>query len=187
MNLQHTESLLNDLACKTQQRPVDQWNPPFCGHIDLIIKANGQWHYQGKAMTRQGLIDLFASVLWREDGEYFLKTPVEKIGIQVEDVPLFIDDVNLLERPEGCVIECITTHQDRVILHLDKHPLILREHQGQIQPYVPIRFGLEAKIMRHAFYHLLQWCQMEEQQDKIVLSVPMGDKHQTIAIPNDAF
>ncbi|AUZ03913.1 hypothetical protein ADP71_00540 [Vitreoscilla sp. C1] len=181
MNLQQTAAYLSQTQTEKRIPPVDQWHPPFCGNMDLIIKANGQWWHEGRQMTRQGLIDLFASVLWREGDEYFLKTPVEKIGICVEDVPLFIEDVNLLTLADGQYIECITTHQDKIILNAE-HGLILRDYQGQIQPYVPIRFGLEAKIMRHAFYHLIDWCNLSEQDGQTVLSIPMGQKMQHLSV-----
>lgn len=184
MNLQQTATYLSHIQTEKRIPPVDQWHPPFCGNMNLIIKANGQWWHEGRQMMRQGLIDLFASVLWREGDDYFLKTPVEKIGIQVEDVPLFIEDVNLLTLTDGQYIECITTHQDKIILNTE-HGLILREFQGQLQPYVSVRFGLEAKIMRHAFYHLIEWCDLYEQDGQTVLSIPMGQKTQHISITGD--
>lgn len=49
-------------------------------------------------MTRQSMIDLFAKVLWAEvdndnQVQYFLKTPVEKVAILVEDAPLHIVNI----------------------------------------------------------------------------------------------
>ncbi len=69
------------------------WNPPYCGEIDIRIARDGQWYYLGTPIGRQPLVDLFASILKREDGRYYLVTPVEKVGITVEDAPLFAWDV----------------------------------------------------------------------------------------------
>ena len=67
--------------------PVHLWNPPFCGDLDMRIAADGTWFYMKTPIGRPALVKLFASVLWREGEKYFLKTPVEKIGITVDDAP----------------------------------------------------------------------------------------------------
>lgn len=185
MDLHHLSQQLHVNPSTTRRiPPVNQWNPPFCGDMDLLIKANGQWWHEGRQMTRQGLIDLFASVLWRENEQYYLKTPVEKIGIQVEDVPLFVNDVNLLHTEMGTHIECVTSHGDRIIID-EAHPLILHPFQGEIRPYVNIRFNLDACIMRHAFYHLLEWCELSEDGNQTVLRVPTGKTQQLMRFDSD--
>src|SRR5580765_5388847 len=67
--------------------PVEKWNPPFCGDIDMRIAADGTWFYMGTPIGRPALVRLFASVLKKEGDKYFLVTPVEKIGITVVEVP----------------------------------------------------------------------------------------------------
>ena len=67
--------------------PVERWNPPFCGDIDMRIAADGSWFYQKTPIGRPALVKLFGSVLKREGDKYFLVTPVEKVGLVVEDVP----------------------------------------------------------------------------------------------------
>src|SRR5262245_31075635 len=63
-------------------RPVERWDPPYCGEIDIRIASDGRWFYRGSAITREPLVRLFASVLRREpDGGHVLVTPVEKLGI----------------------------------------------------------------------------------------------------------
>ncbi len=71
--------------------PVERWNPPFCGDIDMRIAADGTWFYQKTPIGRPALVKLFASVLKRESDKYFLVTPVEKVGIVVEDAPFLAD------------------------------------------------------------------------------------------------
>lgn len=73
--------------------PLEQWHPKHCGAMDLLVKANGEWWHEGQLIKRQALVDLFSSVLWKEQGKFYLKTPVEQIEIQVEDEPLFINQV----------------------------------------------------------------------------------------------
>ncbi|UOO90709.1 DUF1285 domain-containing protein [Vitreoscilla massiliensis] len=166
--------------------PLEQWQPPFCGDMDMLIKANGEWWHEGRRMTRQKLIDLFATVLWREGDAYFLKTPVEKIGIQVEDAPLFIAEVNLLTLADGHYIECLTTNQDRIVLD-SEHVLQMRPYQGELKPYVTIRANLDARIARHAFYHIVSWSELQEHGQQTVLRIPMGNSVQTLSLDNSAF
>src|SRR5260370_40332757 len=74
--------------------PVERWNPPFCGDIDMRIAADGTWFYQKTPIGRPALVKLFASVLKRESDKYFLVTPVEKVGIVVEDAPFLAVEMN---------------------------------------------------------------------------------------------
>src|ERR1051326_4326345 len=67
--------------------PVHLWNPPFCGDLDMRIAADGTWFYMKTPIGRHALVKLFASVLKREGEKYFLVTPVEKVGITVDDAP----------------------------------------------------------------------------------------------------
>src|SRR5690348_2077108 len=68
--------------------PVERWNPPFCGDIDMEIRADGTWFYMGTPIGRAPLVRLFSTVLRRdEDGKTYLVTPVEKVGIRVVDAP----------------------------------------------------------------------------------------------------
>ena len=67
--------------------PVHLWNPPFCGDLDMRIASDGTWFYMGTPIGRQALVRLFSTILKREDGKHFLVTPVEKVGIRVDDAP----------------------------------------------------------------------------------------------------
>jgi hypothetical protein len=67
--------------------PVQLWNPPFCGDLDMRIASDGTWYYLKTPIGRPALVKLFASVLKREDDRYYLVTPVEKCGITVDDAP----------------------------------------------------------------------------------------------------
>ena len=78
--------------------PVERWNPPFCGDLDMRIAADGTWFYLKTPIGRPALVKLFASVLKREGDSYFLVTPVEKCGIKVDDAPFLAVELNVEER-----------------------------------------------------------------------------------------
>ncbi len=158
---------------------LEKWNPTYCGEMDLKITANGDWFHEGARMTRQKLVDLFATVLWREQLEgqdrFFLKTPVEKIGIQVEDVPLLVIDVDQVESDGKIWIQCTTKTGDVVFADAE-HPIFMRQYQGEWRPYIRVRRNLEALIHRNAFYHLLTWAQIEECAEQPTVHVISGDQ-----------
>ena len=148
--------------------PVEKWNPKYCGEMDLVIRANGEWWSDGVRMTREPLIKLYSTVLWREEegteNRYYLKTPAEKIQIQVEDAPLLVVDVTQVEDDGQVFIRCTTKTGDVVIADAE-HPIVMRtfNHDGvdEIRPYIRIRRNLDALIHRNAFYHLVGWSDMQ--------------------------
>ena len=82
------------------------WNPPFCGDIDMRIAADGTWFYQKTPIGRPALVKLFASVLKREGDKYFLVTPVEKVGIVVEDAPFLAVEMQVDAEHAGAGMFC---------------------------------------------------------------------------------
>ena len=155
--------------------PLEQWHPKQCGAMDLLVKANGEWWHEGQLIKRQALVDLFSSVLWKEQGKFYLKTPVEQIEIQVEDEPLFINQVDRVEIGQQNYIQLTTTHQDIVIVD-EEHPIFMREYAGELRPYVHVRFGINALIQRAAFFHLIEMGQLlENAQGDTILSLQSGD------------
>ena len=157
--------------------PLEQWHPKQCGAMDLLVKANGEWWHEGQLIKRQALVDLFSSVLWKEQGTFYLKTPVEQIEIQVEDEPLFINQVDMVEIGQQNYIQLTSTHQDIVIVDA-KHPIFMREYAGELRPYVHVRFGINALIQRAAFLHLVELDKLSENaQGETILSLKSGDLH----------
>ena len=157
--------------------PLEQWHPKHCGAMDLLVKANGEWWHEGQLIKRQALVDLFSSVLWKEQGKFYLKTPVEQIEIQVEGEPLFINQVDVVEIGQQNYIQLITTHQDIVIVDAE-HPIFMREYAGELRPYVHVRFGINALIQRAAFLHLVELGELSENvQGETILSLKSGDLH----------
>ena len=157
--------------------PLEQWHPKHCGAMDLLVKANGEWWHEGQLIKRQALVDLFSSVLWKEQDKFYLKTSVEQIEIQVEDEPLFINQVDRVEIGQQNYIQLTTTHQDIVIVD-EEHPIFMREYAGELRPYVHVRFGINALIQRAAFLHLVELGELSENvQGETILSLKSGDLH----------
>lgn len=154
---------------------LDLWQPQHCGKMDLQIKANGEWWHEGQIIKRQALLDLFSSVLWKEEDKFYLKTPVEKIEIEVEDEPLLINQVDQVEIEGKIYLQLISTNQDIVIVD-QQHAIFMRQYQQEIRPYVHVRFGMNALIQRNAFFHLIEYGELlENEQGDTVLLLKSGD------------
>ena len=137
--------------------PVHLWDPPFCGELDIRIASDGTWHYLGTPIGRQPLVRLFASVLKREGDRYFLVTPVEKIGIVVEDAPFLAVEMKAEETSSGPRLHFRTNVDDWVICDGD-HALRfeLQDSSGALKPYVHVRRNLWAKVTRALLYDLVE-------------------------------
>lgn len=136
--------------------PVHLWNPPFCGDIDMRIAADGTWFYMNSPIGRKPLMKLFASVLRKDDHAYFLVTPVEKCGIRVDDAPFTAIRMQVEGQGQTQVVSFETNCDDAVTVDAD-HPLRFAEEQGTggLKPYVMVRAGLEALVVRALFYDLV--------------------------------
>lgn len=167
--------------------PLDKWNPEHCADMDLVIKSNGEWWHEGSKITRQSLVDLFSTVLWAERSsdsiEYFLKTPVEKLRITVEDVPFLINEVNVVEQDGGQVIEFVTSTGDVVNLD-DEHPLEMGSYHGEDRPYIEIRFGMKGLISRNVLMHLIKLGKLSEQDGETTLTLNSGGKAYFVSVPS---
>jgi hypothetical protein len=139
--------------------PVHLWNPPFCGDIAMHIARDGTWFYEGTPIGRAPLVRLFASILKREGDDYFLVTPVEKVGITVEDVPFVAVDF----RREGDALVFETNVGDQSTAGADNPIRVsLDGETGEPTPYVHVRRGLEARIDRKSFYRLVELGEVAE-------------------------
>ena len=132
--------------------PVDKWNPPFCGDLDMRIARDGTWFYLGTPIGRPALVRLFSTIIRRDGDDYFLVTPVEKVGITVDDAPFVAVDFNA----KGDALEFMTNVGDSVVAGPD-HPIrVVRDPEtGEPSPYVLVRRNLEALIDRKSFYRLV--------------------------------
>jgi uncharacterized protein len=137
--------------------PVERWNPPFCGDIDMRIAADGTWFYQKTPIGRPALVKLFASVLKREGDKYFLVTPVEKVGLVVEDAPLLAVELKVEHGADGQALTFRTNVEDWVTAG-HGHALRFDEDAatGGLKPYLHVRRDLWAKVTRALFYDLVE-------------------------------
>ncbi len=137
--------------------PVHLWDPPFCGDLDMRIARDGTWFYLGTPIGRFELVRLFSSILKKEDGKYFLVTPVEKVGITVDDAPFVAVDFEPAGQGRDQVLTFVTHVGDRAEAGPD-HPIrVVRDPDtGEPSPYVLIRAELEALIDRKSFYRLVE-------------------------------
>lgn len=154
-----TESLAASAraASKSGLPPVHLWNPPFCGDLDMVIKRDGTWFYQGTPIGRAPLVRLFSSILKKEGDDYFLVTPVEKVGIIVEDAPFVAIDFTA-EGAATAQTLTFTTQVGDTVSAGPEHPIrVVRDPvSGEPSPYVMVRRGLEALIDRKSFYRLVE-------------------------------
>jgi hypothetical protein len=137
--------------------PVHLWNPPFCGDIDMRIAADGTWYYLKRPIGRPALMRLFASVLKREGDKYFLVTPVEKVGIVVDDAPFVAVEMRVDDKPEDRILHFRTNADDWVECGPD-HALrfVTEPATGGLKPYLHVRRELWAKLSRPLFYDLVE-------------------------------
>jgi hypothetical protein len=139
--------------------PVECWNPPFCGDIDIRIASDGTWFYQKTPIGRPALVKLFASVLKREGTKYFLVTPVEKVGIVVEDVPFLAVELKVIapEQDVPLPVLRVRTNVDEWVDAGPGHGLRFEtEATGGLRPYLHVRRELWAKVTRALFYDLVE-------------------------------
>ena len=137
--------------------PVHKWNPPFCGDLDMRIARDGTWFYLGTPIGRFGLVKLFSSILRKDGDDYFLVTPVEKVGITVDDAPFVAVDFESEGTGESQILTFETHVGDLAVAGPD-HPIRVErdEETGEPAPYVLVRANLEALIDRKSFYRLVE-------------------------------
>ncbi|SET22202.1 DUF1285 domain-containing protein [Thalassotalea agarivorans] len=138
----------------TKYPPVHLWDPPYCGEIDIEIKSDGTWFYNGGEIKRLPLVKLFASVLKREQHDYFLVTPVEKVKIKVVEKPYVITQWEMING-----VMQLTTQLGDVCWLEDAEQLEISE-QGHI--YITVRNNLQGLVHRNVYY---QWIEMAEQKE----------------------
>jgi uncharacterized protein len=136
--------------------PVHLWNPPFCGDLDMRIATDGTWHYLKTPIGRPALVKLFASVLKREADKYFLVTPVEKVGIVVEDAPFLAVEMQREDSADRPTLVFRTNVDDWVVCG-PEHKLRFEPQpsSGGLKPYLHVRRDLWAKVSRPLFYDLV--------------------------------
>jgi hypothetical protein len=153
--------------------PVERWNPPFCGDIDMEIRRDGTWFYLGTPIGRMPLVQLFSTVLRKdEDGNTYLVTPVERVGIRVADAPFVAVEMNVRGSGDEQVITFRTNVGDVVEAGPD-HPMrfVDEDETGGLKPYVLVRGRLEALVARPVMYELVEHGEEIEIGGRLMFSV----------------
>ncbi len=148
------------------------WNPGYQGEIDIRIAADGNWYHQGRRFRRESLVKLFAGILRREQDEYFLVTPAEKLRIEVEDAPFVATLVERVGEGDRQAIVFTTNIGERVAVDAE-HPVRVEVDaaSGEPRPYVMLHAGLEALIGRSAFFDLANLAEERVRDGKSYLCV----------------
>ncbi len=151
MSIQDKGSRLDAISAQiaaTPFPPVHTWHPTTVGEIDIQIDAQAHWFHEGEPILRPALVKLFSSILWHEEGEYFLVTPVEKLRIRVADVPFLI---NFSERIDGVWV-ATNNVGEKTVISAD-HPVLLRDYKNHPLPYLKLRYDLWARVNRSVYVH----------------------------------
>ncbi|WP_067522474.1 DUF1285 domain-containing protein [Endozoicomonas ascidiicola] len=163
--------------------PVHSWNPPFCGDIDMRIDREGRWHYNGSPIAREKMVSLFATVMRRDDDDYYLVTPVEKVRIQVEDVPFVVIAADVQDGEAGKEYHLTTNIGDQVVVGKGS-PILSGERAGFLADmlYVLVRDRLYARVNRNVFYQLVNDAQERVIEEGVELVVSSGGELFSIGV-----
>lgn len=148
-------SLQRESAQGRSLPPVERWNPPHCGEIDIRIGRDGTWYHEGTPFGRRELVRLFSTVLRKDPDGFYLVTPAEKMRIRVDDAPFVA--VLMRQEGEGKMQRLVFTTNvgDEIIAGpANAIRVVTQDATGEPAPYVHVRSGLEAKISRSVYYQL---------------------------------
>ena len=135
--------------------PVHLWNPPFCGDLDMRIASDGTWFYMGTPIGRPALVRLFSTILKRENGKHFLVTPVEKVGIRVDDAPFLAVEMQQETVGRDRLLRFRTNVDDWVPCDSAHRLRFEAAADGGLTPHLHVRADLWAKVTRALYYDLV--------------------------------
>ena len=162
MSIIKPENLLANLGRSKGPAPVHNWNPPYCGEIDMRIAADGRWYHEGSPVGRMSLVQLFSNILRRDDdGYYYLVTPAERVRIRVDDCPFVAVDMDVKGSGRNQVLLFTLNTQEQVSAGAGNAIEVTTDAEGQPHPVIHVRHGLNALISRSVFYRLVDLAQTE--------------------------
>jgi hypothetical protein len=148
------EALTGAVRSAGKLPPVHLWNPPYCGEIDMRIAVDGTWFYQKTPIGRPPLVKLFSSILRKDPDRFVLVTPVERVGIRVDDAPFVAVEAAFETHPDRLIL--LRTNVDEWVEVNADHPLRFDPGKaGELRPYARVRADLWALIKRAVFYELV--------------------------------
>ncbi len=139
----------------TDLPPVHLWNPPFCGDLDMRIARDGTWFYQGTPIGRPALVRLFSTILKHENGRHYLVTPVEKVGITVDDAPFLAVEMVSEQQNSRPLLRFRTNVDDWVPCDVAHRLRFEPGAEGGLVPYLHVRADLWARVTRALYYDLV--------------------------------
>ncbi|HYI91291.1 MAG TPA: DUF1285 domain-containing protein, partial [Beijerinckiaceae bacterium] len=153
--------------------------------IDMRIAADGAWFYNGTPIGRPALVRLFASILRRDPERFVLVTPVERVGIAVEDAPFLAVEMAVAGDGLRRTIAFRTNVDD--LVHVDAaHPLRFdKDESGGIKPYVLVRGGLWALVTRALTFDLVELGEDRAVDGALMFGVGVGEMFFPIAPASD--
>lgn len=157
MTQRRPESLLEGID-PDRLPPLDDWQPPLSGTMELRIARDGRWWHEGRPIERQALVRLFATILRREaDGEHYLVTPVEKWKIRVEDAAFLAVRLDADGRGRDQRLDFVTNLGERIEAGPER-PIVVEYRAGSEEPapYLAMRNGLRARLTRSVFLELAE-------------------------------
>jgi uncharacterized protein len=154
--------------------PVHLWNPPFCGDLDMRIAGDGTWFYMGTPIGRPALVRLFSTILKRENGKHFLVTPVEKVGIRVDDAPFLAVEMQKEEGDRGRLLRFRTNVDDWVPCDAGHSLRFETAGDGGLTPYLHVRADLWAKVTRALYYDLVDMGEERMVDDQLMFGIESG-------------
>ena len=167
--------------------PVEKWNPPYCGEIDIRIAADGTWHHNGSPIRRDKLVRLFSTILRREeDGRIVLVTPVESVGITVEDAPFLAVEMAVEGEGAGRSLAFRTNVDDLVRVDADHALRFEQDSEGGLKPYLHVRRGLWALVTRALTYDLVDLAEERVIDGRAWLGIEAGGAFHRIAPADQA-
>ena len=171
----YQSSFLRDIFNKPNDAlefKIKKWNPKYCGDIDMRIASDGTWFYCGSPISRKKLVKLFSSILINENNKYFLITPVEKVGIIVDDAPFIANDFEKITENNKSYLVFFTNIDETIVLS-KKNPfrISINDKTQEPSPYIMVRKNIEAKIDRKSFYRLLDLAEYSLVKDQEWLGI----------------
>lgn len=152
-----TEHILSQIGQLKGPAPVHEWDPPYCGEMDMRIASDGRWYHEGSPIGRPQLVRLFSSILRKDaDGYHYLVTPVEKVRIQVDDCPFVVQLMDVEEVNGEAQITFTLNTRETVTADSDHAIEVTVDADNQPHPTVHVRDGLWALISRSVFYSLVE-------------------------------
>lgn len=169
-----SENLLRHASTWRGAAPVEQWDPPYCGEMDMRIAADGTWYHEGSPIGRQPLVQLFSSILRREpDGHHYLVTPVEKLRIQVDDCPFVAVLLEVIDQGTAQQILRFTLNTGEKVDAGPDNPIEVEYPDGdEPHPIIHLARGLRALISRSVFYDLVEISVLEGDSDDSPKAAP---------------